>query len=701
MGIETKLHNVLFILILPILSICCFIACNNKYSEIENKTSVTETDSILVWIESGRNKSNSKAIRKENLLKAYGSTNSKKVDSIKLKYLSKIQWSFLGVQDSAWFRKTNREANVLAEKVGDSLRLGGSYWDLAEFLNRNKVKDSAYFHFSRAQKVYQALGNNLNAGKLEYDMARIQADVKNYTSAEVGTVKAIELLKPLAENIMLYRCYNLLGVIAKDLEEYERSLEYYNTANSYLKKSNVKSQLEQEIENNIGVAYQEMGEHKKAAPYFEKVLNRDGLSFKNPGYYARTLNNLAKSQYRANPKTNVESLFLESLKIRDSIGDIAGLAGGSVDFSQYYFNKNSPEKALENAFKAKSYAEQSSNNERLLQSLDLLIKLDPSNASSYGQRYMSLNDSLQLEERKIRNKFARIRFETDEVVAENQMLAREKRLWAGIAISILLLGTAGYVIIDQRSKNQKLQFQQEQQVSDEKIFNLMLSEKQKFEEGKKLEQKRISEELHDGILGKMLGARMVLTGLNKKANQEAITERAEAIVALKDVEGEVRSISHELSHSAYQEMHNFIRSIRDLLQNIGNSAGINHTFNYAEEIHWDDLKGDIKINVYRILQESLQNAVKHAKCNNLVVDFSNVNDQIQVLVKDDGIGFDFGKRKRGIGMRNIESRIKKLNGSWHIDSKLGRGTTLKLTIPIEYFLQEPQIFDNFETTEKV
>ena len=108
----------------------------------------------------------------------------------------------------------------------------------------------------------------------------------------------------------------------------------------------------------------------------------------------------------------------------------------------------------------------------------------------------------------------------------------------------------------------------------------------------------------------------------------------------------------------------------------------------TKEFEWDDLNGDIKINVYRMVQESLQNAVKHAKCENIVLDFSTGDNHLKMLLKDDGIGFDFGKKKRGIGIRNIRSRIKKINGSWHIDSKPGSGTTVELTIPIDYFSEQ-------------
>ncbi len=658
-------------------------------------------DSIAHWAANGRNVNASIEHRQEQLRKAWEAAQRIQDDSARLKSYSRIQWSYLSSGDSLGFRKTNHGTRRLAQQMNDTLRVGFTYWDLGIFLSRKGVKDSAFYHLSQARKLFEALGDQGRVGRLIYSIANIQSGIKDYTGGEINAIKAIELLKPLEENFYLYRCYNLLGILAKDLKEYEKSLEYYDIADTYLEKAGAKKQSKATLDNNIGVTYREMGEHKKAIDYFTKVLGMDSLLLKDPDAYAITLTNLATSSQKIGSDNDIESLFLEALRIRDSIGDKAGMAGGSVELAQYYLARNDSAKALAAAQRAKVYAKESTNNERWLESLDLLAQLDPTNASRYSREYIRLSDSLQSEERKIRNKFARIQFETDEVEAENQLLARQKQLWTGIAVILLLLGVSIFIMITQRARNQKLSFEKEQQASNEKIFNLMLSEKQKFEEGKKLEQKRISEELHDGVLGKMLGARMVLTGLNKKADEEAINNRAEAIAALKDVEGEVRSLSHELSHAAYQQIDNFIRSIQDLLKNIADASKINHTFNYTKEVFWDDLQGDIKINVYRMVQESLQNTVKHARCQNVEVDFSVVDDQIQILIKDDGIGFDINKRKKGIGMRNIGSRIKKVDGTWQIESSPGEGTTVKLSIPIVYFSTDPQVLDEAAPMEKV
>ncbi len=656
--------------------------CTQNKNDDEQPIHSAQLDQIANLVSVGRNTTNSDSVRFLNLQKAYELTQEIKSDSTKLRNLSRIQWSFLGLKDSLWFRKTNKEANLLARKITDSSKIAGTLWDLGIFFENSNVIDRAYFNLYEAQKIYTALGNSLNVGKLEYDLATIQKDAKNYTSAEVGAIRAIELLKPLEENDMLYRCYNLLGIIYKELAEYDESFEYYTIAKTYLKNPALREDFEAELENNIGVNYEERGDLKKAVVSFEKILGYDSLYVKNPGAYARVLNNLAASQHKLNPNSaKVENMFLKSLQIRDSLGDHYAMAGGFYQLSAYYLAKKDSVKALSNALKAKTYAESGDNYNRILESLAMLTRLDPKNSSSYGQRYMVLNDSLQNEERKTRNKLARIRFETDEVVAENQLLARQRQLWTGISAALLLLAISGFVIFIQRTKNQNLRFEQAQQKTNQEIMGLMLVQSEKVEEGKKMEQKRISEELHDGVQGRLQGSRMLLLGLNARTDEKAVNERKKAIVMLKDIQEEVRSISHELSHAAYQKIHNFILSIQELIDSNEKGASLKINLQYKNEFDWDALSGDIKINLYRIIQESIQNSIKHAACRIIDIDLTADENSVSATIADDGKGFVVKKGRKGIGMRNIASRIKKLNGTWNIESQPGKGTKIALVLP--------------------
>lgn len=675
-----------------ILSSVFFVSFANPRVDTPNPNQAVPTpqDSVLTWIEEGRNSKHSKEERAKFLNRAYNATEANSNDSRKTKYFSRLSLAYQQLPDSLLFRETNRITLKLAKKTKDSIVQAEANWDLAIFYRSIAIPDSAYYHYGEALKLYNALDNDFNAARMLYNMAMVQADVKDYTGSEITTIRAIELLKPLDKYLQLYNCYNNLGIITNELKEHHRAISYFDMALDYLSKLDEENPLFYQTTNNIGIVYQEQGFHKKAIPYFQRVLDADSLYIEDTHIFAKAMNNLAYSKFKAKDFSNLPELFMEAIGIQDSIRDHVGISRSYYSLAEYYLSQGDTAQAIVQAQNAKTFSEQSSNNKRLLQTLQLMARLEPQNALAYTQRYMTLNDSLIQEERKARNKFTRIRFETDEFIAENEVLTREKQLWAGIAVGLLLLGLAIYIIVDQRTKNQKLRFQQQQQASNQEIFNLMLSQKQKVEEGKKIEQKRISEELHDGVLGKMLGARMLLTGLNKKADEEAITQRARAISALQEVEGEVRSISHELSHAAYQKIHNFIHSIEDLLKSLRETTNIAHNFSYDDTIDWDGLTGDIKINLYRMVQETLQNSVKHAQCQNVSMDFAKEKNDLLITIADDGRGFSTKRGKKGIGMRNIASRIEKLGGSWDITSTQGKGTTVLFRIPIK----KPNAFES-------
>ena len=679
-------------------------SCTPKNKEPEVTTSI-ENDSVLSWVEQGRNTEFTKEERAKFLEKALKTAEVSESDSLKNIYYSRLSLAYLKLEDSLRFRTINRKSLALAQRVMDTLTEAYAHWDMAYFFDNNAVKDSAYYHYSIAQKGFNALGNDLLSGRLVYNMATIQTDIKDYTGAEINAFKAIELFKPTNEFVRLHRCYTLLGSISKELKEFEKSLEYFAMAEEYLGKipeGRERKIFISQLENNIGNVFKDQGNFQKAKEYYRRALNTyDSLRFLRPKDYALNLDNLTFTRFKLGDTLRVKQDLETARQIWEEEGDIEGLSLSQYTLAEFYLLQKDTAKALASAQKARAFAFEASNNKRLLASLGLLARLDPKNSLNYTQDYIALSDSLVHVERQNRNKFTRIRFETDEFIAENEALARKKQIWTGVAIGIFLLGVAVYVIIYQRAKNQALRFQQQQQASNQEIFDLMLSQKQKIEETKKAEQKRISEELHDGVLGKMLGARMVLTGLNKINNEEAIAERAKAIAALQNVEGEVRAISHELSHAAYHKINNFINSIQELLKNISSANGLHFTFEFDESYDWDAMKGEIKINLYRMVQEIMQNAVKHAECKNILVSFVRTNSILTVTIADDGKGYVTKSGKKGIGMRNIDSRVSKLGGTWGIESELNKGTKITLHLPLEDEVTLPRMMDEKQDLKKI
>jgi signal transduction histidine kinase len=646
----------------------------------DSKTSV-QNDSIDFLLD--KKNSTSEENYKNNLSRAFDLALKENKDSLKSKQFSKISYYYSILGDSLQFRLSNKIALTLSEKIKDSNSLANNHWDLAFFLEDNAVEDSAYYHFSRAEKIFKALKNDYNAARVLYNMALVQANVKDYTGSEITTIQAIELFKPLNKTYNLFSCYNNLGSVTNALKEYDKALEYYEKALQFLNmsKEDKSNLLQYKTFNNIGVVYQEKGHHNKAIESFEKVINADSLYYKDTQLYAQALSNYAHSKSKIMDTVGIIKVFKKALRIKDSINDTKSLALTQYQISQYYLSRSDTATAIKYAKQSRTISEQTSNNLRLLESLELIAKLDPLNSSKYTQQYIKLNDSLLREERAARNKFTRIRFETDEFIEQNVLLARQRQLWIGIAIALFVLAAFILITIDQRRKNQKLRFEQAQQKANQEIFNLLLAQNKKVEEGKQLEKKRISEELHDGILGQMLGIRLILSALNNKTDSDSVLKRSDLLKKLQGLEEEIRTISHELSRASQEKIHNFIVSIEELVRTIQDSSKMKCHFEYDDKIDWDHLKGDIKINIYRIVQESLQNCIKHAKATKVDLLFQSENDHVRIIVSDNGVGFDQKKGKRGIGLKNINSRLEKLNGTYDIQSKIGQGTKVIVTIP--------------------
>ena len=405
------------------------------------------------------------------------------------------------------------------------------------------------------------------------------------------------------------------------------------------------------------------------------------MRINKPDTYARSLVNFARANFDEGKFENVESNYLEALKIREETGDIRSLPRSHYFLAEYYLSQQDSARARQHILEGKRIAIEVPELDGLKDILRLQTRIQPENAVALAFELDSLQESMIQEERAIREKFGRIAYETDQYIAQNSLLAQQRLMWIGIALGMVLLGVSFFVILYQRSRNQKLKFQQQQQEANQEIFNLMLSQNEKIEEGKHAVQKRISEDLHDGVLGEMNGIRMVLLGLNGKTDEASLQMRAQAIEKLKGVQEEIRGISHQLNDAAYQKFHNFIVSLEKLIIGMSEAAGLEYRFEYDGETDWDGLQGEVKINLYRIIQECLQNTIKHAQASEVQVEMVSQPDQLHVCIRDNGVGFQTGRGKKGIGQKNIASRVKKLGGRWETESAPGKGTQVHIWIP--------------------
>jgi len=619
---------------------------------------------------------------------AFGEAN----DSLLLIQLSDISWAYRSLNDSLGFRETSDQILLIAQETNSYNNLGDSHWDLASFFQSNSVLDSAFYHYRKALNSYEMLPDdklsNSKKARMLYNMGRIQDTYKDYLGAETSISAALRIFDDLGDTRRIYNCYNMLGIIAGGIGNNDKALEYYDTAGTYIEKlpSDEIVELEWQNQNNISNIFLRKEDYSHAQATFQELYNNKELKNKDPNLYGLVMTSLAYASFKNGSKTfnEIESLFKEALVMNDELGKEYNQARTKQYYAEVLAAQGDTLTALQNALESRELAQETHNNERSMEVLRLLTQLDRDNATAYADAYYTLNETIKKEEMTKRDKFARIRMETDEIKERNVVLSREKQKWAGAVMGLSLLGFTLLIIAIQFTVNNRLKVKQKQQENNQEIYNLLLSQQGKFEEGRQLEQKRISEELHDGVLGEMLGIRLILSGLNGRQDEDSLERRAEYLEKLRDVEEEIRTISHVLNHASYQNFHNFIVSLENLANGTQKASGIKCSLSYDKKVNWDRLHGDIKINAYRIVQESLKNCVNHAHCQHIQISFLSFEDKLKLTIQDDGTGFDINKGKRGIGLRNIISRVKKMDGTFDMQSVPGTGTTLSVLIPIEY-----------------
>ena len=662
-----------------------YILSSSVYAQSTSKAS--QLDSILILRAQSKDSDLSMSQRLDYAKQAVALSFETGRDSTVLKSRKNLSLLHFENEDYEQYNTTNIGTLKLALQSKDSITMASTYHNIGWYHHYEAKNDSAFYYYSRAIKLYKKLKNVRQEAIILLNIADIQETEKDYIGSEENAVTAIKLLNtlPKSEAILddLWILNNLLGVISLKLKSYDKSLEYHQKAFEISEAMKFGYFNKLYSINNQAEVYRRLRNIEKSIALYSDVINQDNLKREDPSFYALTLANLAyaKSLKEQRNFDEIEQTFLEAYQISDSLNDPITTLGVIIDFSRFYLDHDKKELALTYAEKSYKLSRETSSNDIRLESLLLLSKLKSGDlANQYLKEHIRLSDSLLNVERAVRNKFARITLETDELEAENERINQQK-IWLFI-ISVVLLVTLFllYIIITQRAKNKELKFKQDQQEANEEIYNLMLSQQDKVDEARAGEKKRISEELHDGILGRLFGTRLSLDSYNFNEGKEAIQNRSKYISELKVIEEDIRKISHDLN-TDFVSGSGFMDILTELIEKQTQAYQLKYDFDYTDDINWELVPNKTKINIYRIIQEALQNIYKHADANTVKISIQLKNDVICLSIADDGKGFDTSRSKKGIGHKNISSRIEELLGTVDFDSELNKGTTIRIEIP--------------------
>lgn len=205
------------------------------------------------------------------------------------------------------------------------------------------------------------------------------------------------------------------------------------------------------------------------------------------------------------------------------------------------------------------------------------------------------------------------------------------------------------------------------------------------------ERQRISQDLHDsiaqGVYSAIMGVRRIGNEELSKDDLQQISQTIE--MQLQETLGEIKGMALDIRPSVLDSF-GLIPAIKALAKRLQDNSGV--TINVLSPDHTDNLTADVQNVLYRICQEAINNSLKHAAPTEINILITNHPHFTQLEVLDDGKGFDIHKARgfngHSLGLMNMNERVEALNGSFHIDSQVGGGTTVTVRFPCNKYLKK-------------
>lgn len=302
--------------------------------------------------------------------------------------------------------------------------------------------------------------------------------------------------------------------------------------------------------------------------------------------------------------------------------------------------------------------------------------------------YNKVNDSLHESQVKFRINELEVKYRNVEnakkiaaLEAANKMAllsAKNNRLMAWLLgiLSLLALIVAAVLVSYYRNKRQAAAEKAAQQLREMEQQQALAVVKAILE-GEERERKRVALDLHDGLGGLLAGVKMDVSAVTDKLPAGIFPHRqlSAAVTQLDGSVNELRRIARNMMPETLLKF-GLVTALKDFCEGFGNGQtkivlqcyGLDNIDQYA----------NTRVMIYRIIQELVTNALKHAHASTILVDCIMEKKQVQITVEDNGSGFDANRKKPGIGLDNVRTRVSYLNGSMDIQSEQHVGTTITI-----------------------
>jgi hypothetical protein len=549
--------------------------------------------------------------------------------------------------------------------------------------------DSALRYFGNAKTILLNLKDEKRAAIINISLGAIQLRQGDFKKTITTLTESASFFENTKDDLNAAKCYSNIASAFAELDNFEKAIEYSEKALVVFNKKSL-TQFQLITLPNLATQYFKKGDTLRAIKFYNdaetlalKLNNKRSLSliYNNLGNIYLDNNTKKAKKYLEKALQLKKELNLKSgIEIVESNLGYINLKNKNYKKAIYYFERAKP------FIKGKQLAYLYNNLSKSYKGLNNLSK-----ALEFSEKSKKVNDSiLNAENQKvvfdIQTKYETakkekeiLQLQTDNLEV-NYKRKQNRNLLFGVLIALMLTLFLSYMLM-KNAKRKRIIMEQDLTIQEQEFNQLLKSQELEgidaILDAQEKERTKMAADLHDNLGSKVATLKLYLESYEDKEDFSKFYGKLKKL--MNDTYDEIRNISKNKNFGA-QINKGLIPSTKAIAKQISDSKKID-----IKVINVDvnkRIENTLEIQIFRILQELLTNIIKHAKATEAIVQFSENENSLNIIVEDNGIGFDINKSKSGIGLINIEKRIEKIHGELVIDSSKGNGTTVILNIPL-------------------
>ncbi|MBC2845595.1 tetratricopeptide repeat-containing sensor histidine kinase [Winogradskyella flava] len=540
--------------------------------------------------------------------------------------------------------------NGLIKQKADALILMG---DIEHIFGEN---NKALTNFNKSLKLYQQLDNLSGQAKALNGIGISYKNIYNLDEAKKYYEESLNLSTQIKDTLLMQRALMNIGNIYSWRYKSDIALNYFNQSLKLAK--NIKEQAV--IYVNIASAYRQQKDFIKAKTYINTAI-KIGDSLKNLNILGHAHRGLGVIFFNQKKYNNIISPAQKTLKYGKLLSDKKMIDGAYYLLYEAYKGK----KVFDSTIKYINLRKTQRTTIDDLASVKTFERIKIDN-TRYKDSLVHIANELKLE---IQN----------EKEKSNMRLA-----WGGSLSTVSILA---FLIFKNLKRKQRIAEEERQKQIEEKekiLKDLELQTIDAMIQGQEKERERLAADLHDSVGATLSAAKLQFEHLVKTQKNAEISEELikKTSTLLEDAYVEIRSMAH-LKNSGVMAKNGLLPAVEKLSKN---ASGINGLSFEVQSFGLEQrLENSLEITIFRIIQELVTNIIKHANATKGIVHLTNHEDNLNIMIEDNGIGFNpkqVTKINSGMGISSIDKRIEHLDGTLTIESEKNEGTTVIIDIPL-------------------